>query len=136
MKYAVILISVCLASCSSQNKKLVDEDIPTMKEVYQGKFHTNAGLDRKDVTREIRGGERDLNSLVRDEIQPIRAAFRYLPNPILTMYIYPHLTDAGTPVPGYATFFKFYEKDHIGLPSEFDHPVSDNLYRGSKVKED
>ncbi len=136
MKYVVILISVCLASCSSQHKKLLDEDLPTMQAVYQEKFHTKKGLERKDVARDIRGGERDLNPLVRDEINPIREEFRYLPNPILTMYIYPHLTDAGTPVPGYATFFKFYEKDHIGLPSEFYHSVSSNRYRGSNVKED
>jgi conjugative transfer region lipoprotein (TIGR03751 family) len=45
--------------------------------------------------------------------------FRKLPNPELSVYIYPHL--AGTdeaPIPGYSTVVSAYERDHYALPGD------------------
>lgn len=136
MKTIAILIFLWITGCSSQNRTLVDEELPTMQAVYQKKFNTREGFNRNDSARTIHDGDRDWNGEVKRELAPLRSEFRYLPNPVLTMYIYPHLTDAGTPVPGYATFFKFYEKDHVGLPNEFDQPMSARRQRKTLVTED
>ena len=39
--------------------------------------------------------------------------FQWFPNPTLTMYVFPHITPAGQPVPGYI----------IGLISIGDHAI-------------
>jgi conjugative transfer region lipoprotein (TIGR03751 family) len=44
--------------------------------------------------------------------------FPVLPNPVLNMFVYPHLTKFGNPVPGYTTNFKLYEVDRYALPNE------------------
>ena len=49
----------------------------------------------------------------------IRALFPRLPNPDITIYIYPHLaTKNQVPVPGYATVIPLYERVQYALPGE------------------
>lgn len=43
----------------------------------------------------------------------LRRDFRMLANPRLVLYVYPHLTAAGTPIPGYATWFHVFERGPI-----------------------
>ena len=40
----------------------------------------------------------------------LRRDFREFPNPRLILYVYPHLTADGIPVPGYATWFNVFER--------------------------
>ena len=40
----------------------------------------------------------------------LRRDFRKLPNPQLVLYVYPHFSAAGDPIPGYATWFTVYER--------------------------
>ncbi len=46
--------------------------------------------------------------------------FPLLPNPVLFMWVHPHLAgEAHTvPIPGYPTAFHLYERDYFALPSE------------------
>ena len=39
--------------------------------------------------------------------------FRVLPNPRLVLYVYPHLTADGIPIPGYATWFHVFERGAV-----------------------
>lgn len=58
-------------------------------------------------------------SYTRDAANEIHRQFRRLPNPDLTMYVFPHL--AGTdpvPVPGYTTVFPLYRRAPYALPGE------------------
>lgn len=49
----------------------------------------------------------------------IRSQFPRLPNPDLTLYIYPHLAGSEqAPVPGYSTVFPFYQRVQYALPGE------------------
>ena len=43
----------------------------------------------------------------------LRRDFRVLANPRLVLYVYPHLTAAGTPIPGYATWFHVFEQGPV-----------------------
>ncbi len=45
--------------------------------------------------------------------------FPTLPNPRLLLYVFPHLTTEGAPVPGYVTGWYLYEQaGHFALPGE------------------
>jgi conjugative transfer region lipoprotein (TIGR03751 family) len=107
--------------CASNKDLLVKEDTPTIKEIYGSKFGIN-----KEGSTHINFQNRPVSSegngvLVDSKLADLKTEFQFLPNPTLVMYIYSHLTDAGRPVPGYATFFTFYEKAHFALSSESDH---------------
>lgn len=56
---------------------------------------------------------------VRTQATELENNFPKLPNPTLNMFVYPHLTKQGNPVPGYTTNFKLYKKaNHYALPGE------------------
>ncbi|CAC9473833.1 hypothetical protein [uncultured Gammaproteobacteria bacterium] len=55
---------------------------------------------------------------VRTQGTELENNFPVLPNPVLNMFVYPHLTKFGNPVPGYTTNFKLYEVDRYALPNE------------------
>lgn len=46
---------------------------------------------------------------------------RRLPNPVLITWVHAHFSggDGGVPIPGYATAFSMYERDHLALPGEW-----------------
>ncbi len=49
--------------------------------------------------------------------------FPRLFNPVLYMYVFPHLVGVeGLPVPGYTTAFRLYERDHFAQPGEETPP--------------
>ncbi|EPN3101219.1 TIGR03751 family conjugal transfer lipoprotein, partial [Salmonella enterica] len=48
----------------------------------------------------------------------ITQQFPRLPNPDMVMYLYPHLADGNTPVPGYSTVFPFYSQTQYAMPGE------------------
>jgi integrating conjugative element protein (TIGR03752 family) len=63
-------------------------------------------------------GEQGLDGWTRTAEDEIAARFPRLPNPTLVLYVYPHLTAEGHPVPGYATSFPLYEGVEYALPGE------------------
>jgi len=58
------------------------------------------------------------NPYTRNVLNETNMLFPMLPNPSLVMYVYPHMSASGVPVPGYATAFKFYETEQYALPGE------------------
>lgn len=76
------------------------------------------------VYRPVQDAQADLVDYSRSSNNELEQLFPVLPNPQLVMYVYPHLTPKGRPVPGYTTAFKMYEKDEFALPGEWipDHP--------------
>ncbi|CBL45389.1 hypothetical protein HDN1F_35120 [gamma proteobacterium HdN1] len=69
-------------------------------------------------------GSADLVNYTRDAHNEIEQLFPVLPNPQIVMYVYPHFTARGRPVPGYSTAFKLYEREEYAMPGEWiaDHP--------------
>ncbi len=111
---AISLISV-LNGCSS-NPNLVPDTGPTTLGVYQR--HMNASNVQPRMYRQILNDRRDLAAYTRDASNEINLKFPKLPNPELVMFVYPHLTKKGRPVPGYSTSFMMYEKDAYAMPGE------------------
>ncbi|BBI91914.1 conjugative transfer region lipoprotein TIGR03751 family [Serratia symbiotica] len=58
------------------------------------------------------------NSSSRSQENEIQQTFPRLPNPDMVMYVFPHLAEGNTPVPGYSTVFPFYRQVHYALPGE------------------
>ena len=105
---ALVLIAACAA-------KLPGDDVEPkpMLELYRE--HIASG---HDFNRELRHGAADLATYTRTANNELEVLFPLLPNPKIVLYVFPHIAE-GVPVPGYATSFSLYEKDHYALPMEY-----------------
>lgn len=125
----VSLISLALlmgSGCSSMTTAELPQDGPKMQQVYENHFEKSGHQEiegaREQIGtqrgRAIHNGDTDLNGYTRTAYSEINELFPRLPNPTLIMYIDPHLTQAGHPVPGYSTAFPMYETVQYALPGE------------------
>jgi hypothetical protein len=143
---AWISLATALSGCISTKEDLLPQDGPTMQEVYAAHFQAlpqreapDAGLGRRGAEegpeptpgrrgtgdgpavssgRRGTGGDLRLASYTREAATEIDAHFPRLPNPDLVMYVFPHLSAEGYPVPGYATVVPMYERVEYALPGE------------------
>ena len=109
-----ISVFLLLSGCSSQ--QLIPEEGKDTLEIY--KEHIKDTSNKLDVYRLMRDNRRDLDKYTRDERNEIHNLFPTLPNPQFVMYVFPHITAKGRPVPGYSTAFRMYEKEQFALPGE------------------
>ncbi|MBL4783413.1 MAG: hypothetical protein JKX92_14335 [Porticoccaceae bacterium] len=103
----VWISAVGLTGCASPKARVFGEDMPTMKAIHDKKFNR---AENEALEKPQRVADEPLNAP--------EGEFQWLPNPTLTMYVFPHITPTGHPVPGYRTFFRMYTEDHIAEPSE------------------
>lgn len=120
---ALALMAVWTSGCTHSSKdRLLPQKGPTMQDVYDAHFNRNAqrgGADRSDVARRGAAVEpTDRAGYTRDADHEVEQLFPRLPNPGLVMYVFPHLSERGYPVPGYSTTFPLYDKVHYALPGE------------------
>ena len=78
---------------------------------------------RDTLRRPLTGSETQADaqadrSYSRTQESEITQQFPRLPNPDMVMYLYPHLADGNTPVPGYSTVFPFYSQTQYAMPGE------------------
>lgn len=120
--YNIVIISllVVLAGCSTSKEKIFKDDMPTMKAVYEEKFNNLYVNEKPQIERELEEEGSQSNEPVVSAYAKLHEQFPKAPNPTMLMYIFPHLTQAGTPVPGYNTYFKLYETDHFTLSNSID----------------
>jgi conjugative transfer region lipoprotein (TIGR03751 family) len=110
-----ILISLSLLSgCSSQ--KLIPDTGDEILNVY--KNHVGSTDMIPKMFRQLRNDRRDLVGYTRDANNEINQQFPRLPNPELSLYVFPHFSRKGHPVPGYSSAYWMYEKDEYALPGE------------------
>lgn len=103
----ILISTVLISGCASSKSRVFGEDMPSMKAIHDGKFQQR---DSAPILKPMRD--------VQMTTPAAHSDFQWLPNPTLTLYVFPHLTGAGHPVPGYTTFFKLYTQDHIAAPGE------------------
>jgi len=124
---AAALTSLALAAtgCASKKKEdILPQDGPTMKEVYDGHFRrqgfpaasADAAGGARPPARAADGA--DPGGRASAAAAEANARFPRLPNPDLEIYIFPHLSGKGYPVPGYTTVVPMYETVEYALPGE------------------
>ncbi len=119
LSIGTLLSLLVLSGCVGTPEKLGNANRPTVKQIYMDKLRGKAGtMNRETTHRAIHPDDGDLQGQTRSRYQALNNRFPFLPNPVLVMYVFPHLTSAGTPIPGYATFFKFFAADPVALPHE------------------
>ena len=114
--HSVLLISLLGVGCTSVRS--IVKDAKPMKQVYGEKITQATSSARASHERPIADGALDLQGDARSTYEHLQKTFPRLPNPELVMYITPHLTSGGRPVPGYSTIFPMYKETQYALPGE------------------
>ena len=115
--FQVGTVSVCLllASCAgTPREEIFDSDGPTTEQIWLG------GSERSVLLAEQYGAAGgNLDSWSRSVDRELAALFPELRNPRLLLYVFPHLTAQGYPVPGYSTAFYLHTTTGLfALPGE------------------
>lgn len=130
----ILINAACLTGCSSAHR--LPDGGENIKEVYDRHMtgaedeiaadtaeaektttvNCDSCIERKQ--RQINDKYVDLAPYTRSVNNEMQNLFPLLPNPQLIMYVDPHLTEKGHPVPGYSVPFRLYEKDEYALPGE------------------
>lgn len=135
-RQAAALLAALLSAtgCAAlREAPVLPRDLPTMQQIYDQHHQRQARDDltaaravaqqRVAATGGVPDGDRALAAFSRSAYNEIELLFPRLPNPTLVMYVDPHLTTAGYPVPGYTTAFPLYEKVEYALPGEAPPPA-------------
>lgn len=120
---SIIASSLVLGACTTSKDRTLPTPEKNMREVYNQHMGAMGEGKIKDarmvLRRPLLENDVDLVTYSRTESNHLTTQFTFLPNPVLVMYVAPHLaTSSEVPVPGYVTQFRMYEKDHYALPSE------------------
>ncbi len=110
-----------LAGCASTQEDVIPRDGPDMLEIYRSHMQRSGSASRRPAAERPLAGKPDAR-FAREAAAEIENRFPLLPNPMLVLYVYPHLAEDGAPVPGYATAFRMYERDEFALPGEVAAP--------------
>lgn len=120
---SIIPLLLTLAGCSTSQEDLlpVDKDTTMMSIWSKQTGGRNALYDQRSQLRrplaEISAPEQQ--SYTRTAENEVQAQFKRLPNPDMTMYVFPHLTEGeNVPVPGYSTVFPLHTRVNYALPGE------------------
>ena len=108
-------VLVLAAGCSSSPQLIPNEGKDTLQVYKDHMAHTR---EPTSIYRLLRDERRDLGRYTRDQRNEIQQLFPTLPNPEYVMYVFPHITTKGRPVPGYSTAFRLYETEQYALPGE------------------
>ncbi|MDM2974050.1 TIGR03751 family conjugal transfer lipoprotein [Citrobacter sp. CK198] len=123
----MLVIGAALSGCSTSKEEMLPPGDSTMLQLWQGEdgggSSRNAVVARDILRRPLTESESqasvaDDRSYSRTQESEISQQFPRLPNPDLVMYVFPHLADGNTPVPGYSTVFPFYSQVQYAMPGE------------------
>jgi conjugative transfer region lipoprotein (TIGR03751 family) len=117
---ASLMGAFALAGCTALAPRTspLPSDGPTMAEIYRRHMASEGpGSPRERLP--LRAADEDVTALQRTRLsESLNNRFERLPNPDLTMHVFPHLAQGRYPVPGYDTVFPMYESVHYALPGE------------------
>ena len=115
MKRLPLCAAISLMALTGCAANKIPESTRTMADIYGA---GDASTTR--LKREINNGGADLVGYTREAATELTTRFPQVPNPTLTLYVFPHLTKDGLPIPGYITEFSMYASAPFALPGETD----------------
>ncbi|KML70030.1 TIGR03751 family conjugal transfer lipoprotein [Pectobacterium peruviense] len=122
-----LLVIALLSGCSTSKEEMLPAGEHSMLELWNGadgegttrrSAQAREALRRPLSTGENQASLHDDRSYSRTQESEISQQFPRLPNPDMVIYIFPHLTEGSTPVPGYSTVFPFYSQTQYAMPGE------------------
>lgn len=124
MKWIGLASVVALTACTSQ-EQLLPTNGNTMQSIWDQGAGSNPLLAVRQQTTKRQDevgyvSSREQQSYTRTAANETTNLFPRLPNPDLVMYVYPHLSRSGEPmpVPGYTTVIPFYGRVQYAQPGE------------------
>lgn len=123
----VLVAAATLTGCSTSKDEMLPAGDSNMLELWKGTdgesgpspgVEGRAALRRALTDGEQQGAAGDDRSYSRTQESEISQQFPRLPNPDMVMYVFPHLAQGNTPVPGYSTVFPFYDQTQYAMPGE------------------
>lgn len=123
----VLVAAATLTGCSTSKDKMLPAGDSNMLELWKGTdgesgpsrgVEGRAALRRALTDNEQQAAAGDDQSYSRTQESEISQQFPRLPNPDMVMYVFPHLAQGNTPVPGYSTVFPFYDQTQYAMPGE------------------
>ena len=123
----LIAVALSLTACATSKEDVIPQDGPDMQTIYDT-HQRNAGAQRhlttqrSELDRPIARGAGDLRDFTLQASNEIEQVFVLLPNPQMVLFVYPHLSTEGAPVPGYTTAFPLYAIDQYAMPGEVYQP--------------
>lgn len=128
-RLAGLMLAGCLASgCSTSKEEMLPAGDHTMLALWNGEDGSGsasqaASVARMSLRRPLTPVEQQAapgtdDSYSRTAASEISQQFPRLPNPDMVMYIFPHLAEGTSPVPGYSTVFSFYGQTQYAMPGE------------------
>jgi len=118
---ATTFAAAMLTGCASfiPRESPLPRDGATMTDVYRSHMGTEASGQTVRDRLPQRGADEDAIVSQRKALSdPLNNRFERLPNPDLTMHVFPHLSKGKYPVPGYDTVFPMYQGVEYALPGE------------------
>ena len=97
-----------ISACASPAE--LPESPSTVRDLYRQAMSSGAPAP---MSHPLPTGPIEGHPLMAEVDWQLRRNFRALPNPRLILYVYPHLTTDGNPVPGYATWFNVFERGPV-----------------------
>lgn len=125
MILSLISVAFLLSACSTSQKELLPTGDDTMRDIWnkgggdtQLQYYRDNNNRRIDPVKYI--SVKEQKSYTRSAENEIKNLFPQLPNPDLIMYVYPHLSASGEPmpIPGYSTVIPFYSRVQYAQPGE------------------
>jgi len=127
----LISSSLLLSGCHGMHGNVVPQTGPTMEQVYDGKTDKSVFSKTEDtsvnpVPKKSPEQSEEPMPEIRHKLSSNTTAtqatgngFKKIPNPELTLYVFPHLAgESEIPIPGYSTAFNAYDRDHYALPQD------------------
>ncbi|MBW8833394.1 MAG: TIGR03751 family conjugal transfer lipoprotein [Burkholderiales bacterium] len=123
MARAMLASATLSAGCTSlaPRESPLPHDGATMTDVYRHHMNGEGGEVGAGVRDRLslRGADNDAALEQRRAVsEPLNNRFERLPNPDLTLHVFPHLAQGHYPVPGYDTVFPMYESVQYAMPGE------------------
>jgi conjugative transfer region lipoprotein (TIGR03751 family) len=118
----IISISAVLSACANKDTILPipEHDMRTVYDMHMQGVGDGKLYDHRSVLRRpMAEGDMELSDYVRTEKTQLESKFKMVPNPIMFMFVAPHLASSSeVPIPGYVTQFRMWEKDNYAMPGE------------------
>lgn len=113
-----VMLAIIIGGCAGPaREKVFEAGGPTVESIWHGSAG-DTGLAAETVGYNP-GGRHGAAAWTRDAESELDALFPELDNPRINLYVFPHLSPDGHPVPGYLTHFYLYEATrNWALPGE------------------